>query len=63
MTPQELATASDKMIACGAWNIDDVRVKAGDVPLMTEWSQRHVMTKNYADITDVIATKEGEQNA
>lgn len=60
MSPQELATASDKMISCGAWSIDDVRVKGGDVPLMTDWSQRHVMTKNYADITDVITKEEGE---
>lgn len=55
LTPTELAEASDKMIACGAWSVDDVRVKGGDVPLMTEWSRRHFMTKNYADIEEFTA--------
>ena len=41
------------MIACGGWNIDDIRKKAGDAPLNTEWSKRHFITKNYSNIEDI----------
>ncbi|MGN0405326.1 MAG: phage portal protein [Bariatricus sp.] len=47
MTAAELATASDKMISCGGWNIDEIRKKAGDAPLNTPWSKKHFLTKNY----------------
>lgn len=50
MTAAELAAASDKMIACGGWNIDEIRKKAGDAPLNTEWSRRHFLTKNYSEM-------------
>lgn len=47
-----IASSADKMIACGAWSIDDVRRKANDVPLGEEWSRRHFLTKNYASMTE-----------
>lgn len=50
MTAAELATASDKMIACGGWNIDEIRRKSGDAILNTEWSKRHFLTKNYEEM-------------
>lgn len=53
MTAAELATASDKMISCGGWNIDDIRRKAGDAPLNTEWSKKHFLTKNYEELNDL----------
>lgn len=53
MSAVEIAGASDKMIACGGWNIDDIRKKAGDAPLNTEWSKRHFITKNYSNIEDI----------
>lgn len=53
MTAAELATASDKMIACGGWNIDEIRRKAGDAVLNTEWSKKHFLTKNYAEMHDL----------
>lgn len=43
----DIAPSADKMIASGGWSIDEIRKKAGDAPLNTEWSQRHWMTKNY----------------
>lgn len=50
MTAAELSAASDKMISCGGWCIDDVRKKAGDAPLNTEWSKKHFLTKNYDEL-------------
>lgn len=47
MSAAELAAASDKMISCGGWNIDEIRKKAGDAPLNTTWSKMHFLTKNY----------------
>ncbi|MBU3153496.1 phage portal protein [Clostridium estertheticum] len=40
----------DKLIASGGYSIDDLRIKAGDVPLNTAWSMQHVITKNYQKI-------------
>lgn len=47
-----IASSADKMIASGAWSIDDVRRKANDVPLGEEWSRRHYLTKNYGSIDE-----------
>jgi len=41
----------DKLIACGAYSIDEVREKAGDFALNTEFSQKHYITKNYGEVT------------
>ena len=57
ITAAELATASDKMISCGGWNIDDIRRKAGDAPLNTEWSKKHFLTKNYEELNDLESNK------
>lgn len=48
-----IAEKFDKLIASGGYSIDDLRVKAGDSPLNTEWSKKHWLTKNYSDIKDV----------
>jgi HK97 family phage portal protein len=47
-----VATSVDKLIADGAYNVDEMRVKLGDVPLNTWWSKQYVRTKNYAAISD-----------
>lgn len=57
MSAAELATASDKMISCGGWNIDEIRKKAGDAPLNTPWSKKHFLTKNY-DQMNVLGDKD-----
>lgn len=59
MSASEIATASDKMIACGGWNIDEIRRKAGDAPLNTEWSQEHFLTKNYEEMKVLDSKDEG----
>ena len=46
----DIAQSADKMLASGIWSIDEIRRKAGDTELGTEWSEKHWMTKNYADI-------------
>lgn len=58
MTASEIATASDKMIACGGWNIDEIRRKAGDPILNTEWSKKHFITRNYSDMDELEAEHE-----
>ncbi|MBQ9328935.1 MAG: phage portal protein [Solobacterium sp.] len=55
-----VASSADKMIACGAWSIDDVRRKANDMPLGEEWSSRHFMTKNYASMNDMLNENDPE---
>ena len=53
MTAAELAAASDKRISCGGWNVDEIRRKAGDAPLHTEWSTKHFITKNYSEMNEL----------
>lgn len=55
MTASEIATASDKMIACGGWNIDEIRRRAGDPILNTEWSKKHFITRNYESMSELGA--------
>lgn len=45
----EQATNSDKLISCGLYCIDELRVKLGDTALNEEWSKRHYITKNYEE--------------
>lgn len=45
-----ISAAFDKLVASGGYSIDELREKSGDVPLNTEWSKKHWMTKNYSDI-------------
>lgn len=56
MTAAELAAASDKMIACGGWSVDEIRRRAGDAPLHTEWSEKHFITRNYSEVDSLDNT-------
>lgn len=60
MTASEIAAASDKMIACGGWSVDEIRKKAGDTPLNLDWSKKHFITRNYSDIKVPEEEKGGE---
>lgn len=53
-----IAEKVDKLIASGTYSIDELRIKAGDMPLNTWWSRKHWITKNYSD----IETVEGGEN-
>lgn len=63
MTASELAAASDKMISCGGWSIDEVRKKAGDAPLNTDWSREHFLTKNYDEMEALEDSKSGGKSS
>ena len=43
------------------YSIDGLLEKVGEVPLGTEWSEKHWITKNYSDINQ-IDLKGGEDN-
>lgn len=55
-----IADKVDKLIACGTYSIDELRIKAGDTPLNTWWSRKHWMTKNYSDIENLEGGEEVE---
>ncbi|MCL6573159.1 MAG: phage portal protein [Bacillus sp. (in: Bacteria)] len=45
-----ISEAFDKLIASGGYSIDELIVKSGDVPLNTDYSKQHYITKNYQKI-------------
>lgn len=52
----------DKLLSCGMYSIDELRVKADEQPLGTEFGSKHWVTKNYTDVenmqTDIEGVKE-----
>lgn len=45
-----VATSVDKLIACGMFNIDELRRKLGDHAINEPFSKKYWMTKNYSDV-------------
>lgn len=45
----EQSTNANNLVASGLYCIDELRVKLGDTALKTDWSQKHYITKNYAE--------------
>ena len=45
----EQATNSDKLLSSGLYCIDELRIKLGDTAINKDWSQKHYITKNYAE--------------
>ena len=56
-----VAESVDKLVSCGALNIDDVRELLGFNPLETEFSKTHWMTKNYSTAQDVVNMAEEQK--
>lgn len=52
----DIATPVDKLIASGAFTINDIRRTIGEAPIMEEWADRHFMTKNYATVEELLNT-------
>lgn len=50
----DVATDMEKLISSGALNIDEVRKEIGYEELGTDWSQQHWMTKNFAQVEDLL---------
>lgn len=48
-----ISESFDKLIASGGYSIDELRIKAGDTPINTDWSKKHWITKNYQDVDDL----------
>lgn len=57
----EQATNSDKLLSSGLYCIDELRTKLGDTAIGSEWSQKHYITKNYAEAEKMahLGDKEG----
>lgn len=56
-----ISEAFDKLIASGGYSIDELRIKTGNSPLNTEWSKKHWITKNYADIENIENLEGGDK--
>lgn len=49
----DVAVQIDKLISDGIYSIDELRTKAGDGSLNTDFSKKHWITKNYSDIENL----------
>lgn len=59
----DVADKADKLVSCGVASIDELRKVLDMQPLLTEFSQKHWITKNYSDAEREQADGNGEQNA
>lgn len=50
----DIATPVDKLISSGAFTINDVRRLIGEPEIDEEWARQHWLTKNYANIQDLL---------
>lgn len=48
----DMADKAFNLIGAG-WSVDEVRIRAGDAPLNTEWSTRHLISKNFAEFDNL----------
>lgn len=58
----EVADKVDKAISSGTASIDEMRKRLGLKPMLTEFSQAHWMTKNYALAEDMMTNAEGSES-
>lgn len=56
-----IADKIDKLISDGVYSIDEIREKIKDIALGEEWSERHWITKNYQDISNLEGGEENEE--
>lgn len=54
-----VSTAIDKLIASGAFCINDIRKLVGEEPIDEPWAWQHFMTKNYSTVADILAALNG----
>ena len=57
-----VADKADKLFADGLYSVDGLLELLGDTPIGEEWSQKHYITKNYADAQLIETTSEGGEN-
>lgn len=58
----KIAEKIDKLISSGMYSVDGLLQKVGDVPIGEEWSGKHWITKNYADIETVEGGEKYDKN-
>lgn len=56
----DVADKADKLVSCGVASIDELRKVLDMQPLLTEFSQKHWITKNYSEVEQTAQTG-GEQ--
>lgn len=54
-----VSQAVDKLIASGAFTINDIREVVGDPRINEEWADQHFMTKNYETVAELLKPLEG----
>lgn len=54
-----VSTSIDKLIASGAFCVNDIRMLVGDQPIDEPWAWEHWMTKNYAPSEELLNLMEG----
>lgn len=57
-----VSTAIDKLIASGAYCINDIRKVTGEPIIDEPWANQHFMTKNYATVQDLLESLQNEVN-
>lgn len=57
-----VATAIDKLIASGAFCINDIRKLVGEPEIDKPWANQHYITKNYSSVEDLLNSLGGDQN-
>lgn len=49
-----VSTAIDKLIASGAFSVNDIRDVVGEPAIDEPWANQHFMTKNYSTVQDLL---------
>lgn len=57
-----VSTAIDKLIASGAFCINDIRKLVGEPVINEPWAGQHWITKNYSSVEDLLNSLGGDQN-
>ena len=56
----DMADKAFNLIGSG-WSVDEVRIRAGDAPLNTEWSQRHLISRNFTEFDQLGEQQESNE--
>jgi len=57
-----VSTAIDKLIASGAFSINDIRKLVGENEIDETYGNTHWITKNYSSVEEVLAALKGGEN-
>lgn len=57
-----VSTAIDKLIASGAFCINDIRKLVGEPVIDEQWAWQHWITKNYSSVEDLLSSLGGDLN-